>query len=79
MLELVASVLQNKQLELEAKGWSSDQAAAAVRRSRMWASRMSEKVNPAIREQAFIDLFNDNIAGAETWLTNMKNKVQGVA
>lgn len=79
MLDIIAAMIQAKQLELEAKGWSPDQSAAAVRRSRMWAQRLSEKINPKIREQAFIDLFKDNISGAETWLENMQARMKGAA
>lgn len=74
-LELISLIIASKQGELESKGYTPDQAAAAIKRSRQWALKLSEKLSPSIREQGFIDLFRDNIAGAETWLANYKEKV----
>lgn len=67
-LSLIAETILGVQVELHAKGFTPEQIDAAVKRSRQWASRFADKVSPAIREQVFVDLFKDNISGAEEWL-----------
>lgn len=71
----VMNVIIRKQVELTAKGYTQQQASAAIRRSRRWAEAISAKVDTSIREQTFLDLFRNSLNEAEDWLSSIKQSM----
>lgn len=69
----ILTIIIAKQLELTTKGFTEDQASAAIKRSRKWAESIARRVDASIREQAFLDLFTDSLNEAESWLSKVKS------
>lgn len=59
------------ELELSAKGYSPDDVAAAARYALRVAQGLSSHCRPEIREQAFGDLLDHQLRGAEAWLAGV--------
>ena len=75
----VTNIINNKLIELTAKGYSTKQSQAAVKRSRQWALRMSSMLSEHIQEQAFIDYFTKSLSEAETWIERYKSSMKSGA
>lgn len=69
----VTGIIHDKLSELYSKGYTTDQASAAVKRSRQWAARMSAMLSEDIRDQAFIDFFNKSLLEADNWIERYKS------
>ena len=69
----IVSLMSYKRMELFAKGYTSDQVDAAIKRSRHWAHSMCTKLPTHMRDEAFLSFFEDSLKGAEEWLDSMKS------
>lgn len=69
---IIASMIQDKMLELEAKGYSPEQADSAIKRARNWAQSIANKVPPVRREETFLDLFENQLNDSENWLSKVR-------
>lgn len=67
----LTSRLAVTQLELEAKGWPADSARAATKRAVRYSRSMSQGFSSGIRDQAFGELLDMQLRGAEAWLEGM--------
>lgn len=67
----VLDLISMKATELCAKGYTQDQATAAIKRSRNWASSMSAKLPTTIRDEAFLSFFEDSLKESEEWLDSL--------
>jgi hypothetical protein len=56
-----------KEVELEAKGYTSGIARAAVSRARGAAEKMTAVVRPEIQPMAFLDILRSELAAADEW------------
>lgn len=71
----VATLLQAAVIELTLKGYSLEQAQAAVKRARGWAGRLAQKVRPELQEAVFDDLFKSQMETADDWLDRFKSRM----
>lgn len=68
----VAGRLASAELELTAKGYAEDLVQAALDRCSAYAASMVKSLRPEIRQQAYEDILNDQLRGAERWIENFK-------
>ena len=65
MSEAITDRAMSAELELVGKGFTEDQARAAVRQAVRWSTRMASRLSPAIRDQAALDLLEDRLRNVE--------------
>ena len=68
----VISRMLIKQLELECKGFTPEQACTATKRARKYAASIAHKVAPAYYEPTFIGLFRVTLDESESWLRSLR-------
>jgi hypothetical protein len=66
-LEKLAALMAQRQLELEAKGYSEDVARGAIRRSYRWAREFASEFPEERRSEAMYLLFKRHSETAEHW------------
>lgn len=69
----IVSLITLKNIELETKGFTSEQASAAVKRARKWAQSLALKVSPQSRDRVFFELFQASLNECEAWLIGIRN------
>ena len=69
----IISLINYKELELAAKGYSIEQTSVAIKRERKWAESISRKVDHASHDTVYLALFRAGLNEAEDWLDKIKN------
>lgn len=69
----ILSLMQSKEIELSAKGYSIEQTSAAIRRARKWAESIARKVDHASYDTVYLALFKSGLNEAEDWLDGIRN------
>ncbi len=68
---LDAGRLAQKELELVAKGYTTEQAQMAVRRAARYARQLAEKTPADVRERVYESILDDQLLSSEAWLDGL--------
>lgn len=72
----VARALFDAERALCARGYTTQQAAAAVKTARKWAWGIAQQLSPQIRDQGFEDLLRRRLDTADVWIDRSREAMR---